>query len=559
MIAAKELLAKHSLPSSTDVSSSRFLNFGVPGPAQVVWGKTSVPHLPIQASAATPRFFFLDRGERTPYIISSMTDFIFPTQSLLFESDRSVASSATTMSSVISGILGAGVELNRHSLLSHGFLLKTASTGAPPVVSMGAQEGIEEYSAVSLISRREYWRLLSSSMPPISPAKVIISKQVAIVNSSALHRFTTQDSIPSEYQVITEASSNRRLTNIKSQSADSLSELSQTCATCSMTEIKSSHEFSDQVLHSKQSHFYETFWMNSEILASWYALMRTQTITSGHSFSSATEIMPSVAFMEVSASFPSKKSTKRRISTPSVEDSIALSTNLDANLCLDKTHLSIVPSQTVSSDLLNSDLTSELTEDLSVSENILKLLKIGQYGITMGPTEVLNQDNLLDVHESKGSHKQLKLHTSDRSLDFELNLPSHPETRQSSELKNNLPPYVDSRSDLSEVTSNVAFYTVSATQSLPVQTSFPTSVLVPDWTYYTDYLTLTSDLKQEVRTSSEWSKWELQPSVHDWESPAASQTPAITRSLTLPSLESVPAPRQLMISGEFLSFSSVNF
>ncbi|XP_070440011.1 protein eyes shut homolog [Equus przewalskii] len=548
VIAAKELLAKHSFPSSTDVSSSRFLNFGVPGPAQVVWGKTSVPHLPIQASAATPRFFFLDRGERTPFIISSMTDFIFPTQSLLFESDRSVASSATTMSSVISGILGAGVELNRHSLLSHGFLLKTASTGAPPVVSMGAQEGIEEYSAVSLISRREYWRLLSSSMPPISPAKVIISKQVAIVNSSALHRFTTQDSIPSEYQVITEASSNQRLTNIKSQSADSLSELSQTCATCSMTEIKSSHEFSDQVLHSKQSHFYETFWMNSEILASWYALMRTQTITSGHSFSSATEIMPSVAFMEVSSSFPSKKSTKRRISTPSVEDSIALSTNLDANLCLDKTRLSIVPSQTVSSDLLNSDLTSELTEDLSVSENILKLLKIGQYGITMGPTEVLNQDNLLAVHESRGSHKQLKLHTSDRSLDFELNLPSHPETRHSSELKNNLPPYMDSRSDLSEVTSNVAFYTVSATQSLPVQTSFLTSVLAPDWTYYTDYLTLTSDLKQEVRTSSEWSKWELQPSVHDWESPAASQTPAITRSLTLPSLESIPAPRQLMIS-----------
>lgn len=155
------------------------------------------------------------------------------------------------MSSVITGIPGADIKLNRHSLLSRGFLLTTASTSAPPIVSRGAQEDIEEYSTVSLISRRDYWKLLSSSTSPISPAKIIISKQVAILNSSTLYQFTTQASIPSEYQVITEASSNQRLTNIKPQAADSLSELSQTCATCSMTEIKSSHEFSDQVLHSK--------------------------------------------------------------------------------------------------------------------------------------------------------------------------------------------------------------------------------------------------------------------------------------------------------------------
>lgn len=90
-----------------------------------------------------------------------------------------------------------------------------------------------------------------------------------------------------------------RLTSTESRAADSLSELSQTCATCSMPEIKSSHEFSDQVLHSKQSHFYEPFWMKSARLASWYSLMGTQTITSGHSFSSPTEITPSQAFKEL--------------------------------------------------------------------------------------------------------------------------------------------------------------------------------------------------------------------------------------------------------------------
>lgn len=63
-------------------------------------------------------------------------------------------------------------------------------------------------------------------------------------------------------------------------------------------------------------------------------------------------------------------------------------------------------------------------------------------------------------------------------------------------------------SDFSEIISNVAFYSISATQLLPVQTSFPTSVLMPDWTYYTDYPTLTSDLKEEFRTSSEWSHWQ---------------------------------------------------
>ncbi|KAF6364722.1 hypothetical protein mRhiFer1_009847 [Rhinolophus ferrumequinum] len=324
------------------------------------------------------------------------------------------------MSSAISHIPGADTEVNRHSFLSRGFLLTTASTSAPPVVSRGAQEDTEEYSAVSLMPRRKYWRLPSSTSP-ISPAKIIISKQVAILNSSTLHRFATQAPVSSEYQVITEASSNQRLTNIKSQTADSFSELSQTCATCSVTEIKSSHKFSDQVLRSKQSHFYETFWMNPAILASWYALMGTQMITSGRSFSPPTEIMPSVAFTELLFLFASKKGMKRKILSSSLEESITLSSNLDVNLCLDKTSLSIVPLQSVFFDLMNYDLTSELaTDDLSVSENIFKILDIRQYGITMGPIEVPNQDNLLVVQQSKGSHKQFKLHISDSSLDFEL-------------------------------------------------------------------------------------------------------------------------------------------
>nr|XP_023400360.1 protein eyes shut homolog [Loxodonta africana] len=516
-----------------------------------------------QTLTDTTALLFPDQIEMTPFITSSlMADFSFHTQPLLFENYHTVVLSATTMSSVISDIPGADIKLNRHSLLSRGFLLTTSSTSAPTVVSRGTQEVIEEYSAASLISRREHWRLLSSSMFPISPAKIIISKQVAILNSSTLYQFSTQASIPSEYHIITEASSNRRLTNIKSQAADSLSELSQACATCSLTEIKSSHEFPDQVLHSKQSHFYETFWMNSAILASWYALMGPQTITSGHSFSFATEITPSVAFAELPSLFPSKMSTERTILPSSLEESITPSSNLDVNLCLDKTCLSIVPSQTVSSDLIHSDLTSKLTTvDSSVSENISKLFKIGQYGVTMGPTELLNEYTLLDMQESEGFHKPFKLHTMDRSLDFKLNSKSHPdvtlninlETIHPSDLRYNLPSYIDSMSDVSEVTSNVAFYSVSPTPSLPIPMSFPKSVVIPDWSYYTDYKTSMYDLTEEVRTSLQWSKWELWTSVRDLES-TTRQSLSFTGCLTLSSLEPIPAPLQLMITGEFLQF-----
>lgn len=228
---------------------------------------------------------------------------------------------------------------------------------------------------------------------------------------------------------------------------------------------------------------------------------------------------------------------------------------MDVNLCLDKTCLPTVPSQTVSSDLMNSDLTSKLTtDDLLVSKNIFKRLKLGQNGIPVGPTEILNQDNLLGMQESKGSQEQLNVHK-----DFKLNLQSYPETVYSNDLKYNPSLPVDSMSNISKTTSTVALHTISPTQSLPIQTSFPKSVLMPHWTYYTDNLPLTSDFKKEFRTSSEWPTWELQPSVHNREPNVAGQWLPITTSLTLSSLESIPAPPQLVISGEFLSFNSINF
>ena len=207
-----------------------------------------------------------------------------------------------------------------------------------------------------------------------------------------------------------------------------------------MTEIKSSHEFPDQVLHSKQSHFYETLGMNSAVLASWFTLMGIQAITAGSLFPSVAEITPSVAITKLSSLFPSKQSIERRVLLSPVEEYITLSSNLDVNLCLNKMCSLIMPSQTVPSDLMNSDLTSKLTtDDPSVSEkNISKLLKIGWCGITLGSTEMLNQEKLFDLQEHEGSYTHFKPHTRDGSLDFEINLESHPEYMHSNGLKKQL-------------------------------------------------------------------------------------------------------------------------
>lgn len=73
--------------------------------------------------------------------------------------------------------------------------------------------------------------------------------------------------------------------------------------------IKLFDVFPDQVLHSKQSPFYEAFWMNSAILNSWYALMGATAITSAYLFSSSSRITSSVEFTEIHPHIPLQKNT----------------------------------------------------------------------------------------------------------------------------------------------------------------------------------------------------------------------------------------------------------
>lgn len=64
-----------------------------------------------------------------------MTLSVFPTQVASLEQHQTVALSATDMSSVISNIPGAEIELNNESLLSCGLQFTTDSTSAASVLS----------------------------------------------------------------------------------------------------------------------------------------------------------------------------------------------------------------------------------------------------------------------------------------------------------------------------------------------------------------------------------------------------------------------------------------
>uniref|UniRef100_A0A8B9NZ42 Protein eyes shut n=1 Tax=Apteryx owenii TaxID=8824 RepID=A0A8B9NZ42_APTOW len=305
LIATGESSAVFRIATSTDVLSSQFLSSAVQVSLKIKLNITPVPYVAIGTSIELMSLVLpQDNYDTASFITSSLMALsVFPAQVSSLQQHQTVALSATDMSSVISSIPGAEIELNSHSLLSHGLQFTTTSASATSVLFRLFQKSLGELSDVFSVSE-EHWRLPSSSITPHFCTKTFISKQISFLSSLVMHKSQMQTSLPSEYLAITASSINQRLTNIKSQSADSLSKLSQICATCFMTGLKPSGEFLDQVLHSKQSPFYETFWMNSVILTSWYTLMGATAITSGtHASLRGGAVLP-LSSQESDAHFP---------------------------------------------------------------------------------------------------------------------------------------------------------------------------------------------------------------------------------------------------------------
>uniref|UniRef100_A0A674KD90 Protein eyes shut homolog n=1 Tax=Terrapene triunguis TaxID=2587831 RepID=A0A674KD90_9SAUR len=382
------------------------------------------------------------------------------------------------VSSVISSIPGVEIELNSYSLLSRGCLLTTASTRAPSILSRLPQEGTGEQSSVFSTSVGEHWSSLNPSIALDSPVKIFISKQVAFFSLL---------------------------------SADSLSELSQTCTMCSMTEIKPSDEFSDQVLHSKQSPFYETFCMNSMILTSWFTLMGAIAITFGHSFSSAHEIASSVEFKELSSSYPTK----------------------------------------------GNCITIKLT-----AKPIL-LLESNLYDLIMDVSRLKGQDTFLHTQLNGALQEPVTSHIAGSSSELKPNLQINPDetlkifskTVQSSVLDMHLLPmevqYIDIMVDYSEghslfaSSSDMLSYSVLLGQLPHVEMHSPKILETQDLLSHADYLTLNSALQESSSTSWEYLRWTLSTDIHDKELLTTHSAPwTCARSVFLNSPEPLLSPQR---------------
>ncbi|XP_007485255.3 protein eyes shut homolog [Monodelphis domestica] len=542
-----ELSMAHGLPSTLDPLSFRFLKTGEHTSTMINSVLKFVSHVSRQIPSED-----LDKDFLFSFITSPMTVSIFPTQVSSLKNHQTISLSATDMSSAISSIPGDEIELNSHSFLSHRFLLKTTSTHTPPISPSRTQEDTREYSAFSLSSVGEFhWSSVSLSMTLDSPAKTIIPQQVAPSDLPVLHKTNEQTSLPDEYLVKTMVSS----ISISLQPADSLSELSQTCVTCSMTKMKSSDECSVQALHSKQSQFYEPFWMNSAILSSWYTLTGATVITSGHSFSSVTEITPSVEFTELSPPFSFKKSMENFLKERETSLSETPSNNLNVYPCFSSLCAHIAPS-----------LTSFL--DSQFPEMTRKLYSTDQY---ISKQHYLTQLLSQDIQLPEISHEPLSIHLPDSSI-FEPSLQSNLagtlktflETIQQNDLKNQfiLTEVLDKGSmtdaskrhlmpDFSQIS-----YSVSLDQSKHKHTPLPKSRQISELASHAPSLTSVSILQEISSNAPDVSTMIFPTSVQDEESPTGLNA-SITRLVTLPSLESIQPSHQLLLPGEFLY--SVNF
>lgn len=556
--------------SSTDVLSSHFLSSVAQLSAQMKSDITPVPYGAIGTSIdLTSVWFTQDNYYITPSITGSLMKLsIFPAQASSLEQCQTVTLSATDISSVISIIQDAEIKLNSQSLLSCGFLLTTASTSAPSVLSRLPQEDTGEESAAFSVSIGEYWTSLSPSITLDSPAQTFISKQAAFLSSLVMHEARMRTCLPSESLVITVSSINQRLTNIKSQSADSLSELSQICATCSMTEIKPSDEFSDPVLHSKQSPFYETFWMNSMILSSWYTLMEVTAITSGHSFSSASEITSSVEFTELSSSYPTKERDILSIHLQGLKTHFPY---------FDSDYITMVPSQAISLEssfstiMFAQEVATELTRKLMAVEQltakqILQPLESKLNDPIMEISQLKSQDSLVEVQLNRASQEPLTRYISNSSsehqtnLQFSLdgNLEIFSTTIQSSVLETYFPstevPFRNLTADhpekyaVLESSADMISYLVLSEKSPPAH-NFSKILATENLLSPTDYLVSKTASQEPLIASVEPLRWLLSTHVHDKELFTNLNT-FLPKSHSVPPMDSTPGLHHLA-SGEF--------
>lgn len=137
LIATGESSTVFRIATSTDVLSSHFLGSAAQVSVKMKSSITPVPYVATNVSIDLRSVPLPQHNYDTISFITSslMTLSVFPTQVASLEQHQTVALSATDMSSVISNIPGAEIELNNESLLSCGLQFTTDSTSAASVLS----------------------------------------------------------------------------------------------------------------------------------------------------------------------------------------------------------------------------------------------------------------------------------------------------------------------------------------------------------------------------------------------------------------------------------------
>ncbi|XP_062981542.1 protein eyes shut homolog [Elgaria multicarinata webbii] len=310
----RESSSSFSPASSADILTSQSLGFAGLFSTRTKSDLTAVPWVMMDSSGdLTLSLLSQDEYDMTSFITDSLMTAPVPSvRSLSVGNHKTLALSATDMSSVISRIPEIKTELNSHSLFSPRF----QSTTPAIICSIPSRLPLvtaREQSAASLISIGKDWILPKPSAKFVLPTEASSLEKIECFSLFVVQESKRKTSHLNEYLNISVSSFNEELTDLQPEPAGHLSKLNQTCARSSTADRKLSNQCSEQALHSQKSPLYEADWMNSMILTNWYTLLKSTTLSSHHPLVSACEMTSSVKFTEVSSSYPTERSRDKFI------------------------------------------------------------------------------------------------------------------------------------------------------------------------------------------------------------------------------------------------------
>lgn len=488
-----------------------------------------------------------------------------PVLGLSVGNHKNLAVSATDKSFVISSLPGANLELSSYSLHSPRFWPTRIAANIVSIYSRRPLEEARQQSAVFLRSIDKDWVLPKPLASFVFLSTATLKANVDFVRSSVIPETKRHTSFAHGSLDISVTSFDQEFTDHKWQAAGYLSKLNHIHPRSSESAMELSNEFSDQILHTKDSTFYETFWMNSMIITSWSTLMSSIAVMSRNSLVSACEITSSMKFTEPSSSY----STGRSRDTFSTEDYVLTRSLHEPNiesLCFYANCVATVPLQTIplepsfstitASQRANMYFTKRLTDvERMTTLHILHLLnyppldpikeipQLKTQDRAFHPSGALQEQN--DIHISSFSEEstsQVKV-SSERFLDLHLEYRGISQT-------DSMAGFLDRRW-LSAFSADMTSRSVLAGQPLPPETHFAKTSW-PQYLHFPDKYVLSSAINMAGRESQKCLKGTPGTDEPEEDLKASISIP-LSKAHRLATVASTIISYQLAFPGEFLT------